>query len=101
MKNKDIHFGLDNSETRDFLATNVKLYDGESVVATLKKRIAELEQRLKDAEKGMAAYRLLDVMGWEEFDVSDMIEDYSPEVYFSFVGTKEEFDEVFTQEGGV
>ncbi len=94
MKNADKHNGLDKAEIRDFLAKQIGCgYEGE--VEYIKSRIADLQSELEIAKRSQAARDLISLNGWENFDVSDDIEDYKPDEYFQFVGTQEERDKVF------
>ena len=94
MKNADKHNGLDKAEIRDFLANLLGYgYDGE--VDNIKKRISDLQAELEIAKRSQAARDLIALNGWENFDVSDDVEDYKSGEYFQFVGTQEERDQVF------
>lgn len=94
MKNIDKHAALPSSNIRDFLAKQLGYgYEGE--VENIKSRIAGLQKELEIAKRSQAARDLIKSNGWEQFDVSDDIEDYKSSEYFSFVGTQEELDLVF------
>ena len=91
MKCNDIHKGLPDSELRDFLSRNMRHgFSGEA--EHLRTEIKALQKRLKKAENYSAACRLAESQGWVEYDISDEVEDYSSEGYFSFLGTQEERD---------
>jgi hypothetical protein len=91
MKNIHIHETLDDKEIRDFLAKSAgSSYIGEA--DRLKERIAELIRQLKIAEKEEVVMKLIEGKGWECFDISDQITDYTSASYFPFVGTKEELE---------
>ena len=94
MKNAEKHNGLDKTEIRDFLAKQVGYgYEGE--VDNIKKRISDLQAELEMAKRSQAARDLIVLNGWENFDVSDDVEDYKSGEYFPFIGTQEERDQTF------
>ena len=98
MKNKDIHKGLDKAEIRDFISEELKSVDyGAGCAEAIKKKITELECELEKARRAEAIHALIKHMGWDWFDISDEIEDYSRVTYRSFVGTKKERDMVFNR----
>ena len=93
MKNKNIHNGLDNKNVRDFLSKRTWYgFDGE--VEAIEKQINDLQEKLKKAKESQATRDLIRLNGWDEFDVSDEIEDYQRGEYFNFVGTKEEYKQL-------
>ena len=94
MKNINKHAGLPDSNIRDFLAKQLG-HGYEGCVEDLKERIAELQKQLEIAKSSQAALDLLKPNGWYWFDVSDDIEDYKYSEYFPFLGTQEEYDQVF------
>ena len=90
MKNEDKHCGLNDAHIRDFLAQQLRYgYRGE--VIAINKHIAKLKENLKVAKRSEAAAQLIEDKGWERFDVSEEIQDYSPKTYFAFIGTNEEY----------
>ena len=91
MKCKDIHNGLEMAEVRDFLAKSARsgLFGG---VEHIKAKISELNKELEMAVNANAAMDLMDANGWREFDVSDEVNDYHRDLYFSFVGTEDEYN---------
>jgi hypothetical protein len=94
MKSIDKHEALPSSNIRDFLEKQLGHgYEGE--VENLRLLIAGLQEELEIAKRSQAARELMKSRGWEEFDVSDEVEDYKTGEYFSFVGTQEERDLVF------
>ena len=92
MKNIDKHAALSSSDIRDFLAKQIgDGYEGE--VEHIKGRIVVLQKELEIAKRSQAVLDLMKGRGWEQFDVSNDIEDYKYDEYFPFVGTKEELVE--------
>ena len=94
MKNENKHDGLTDSNVRDFLGKQLGYgYEGE--VKIIQAKIAELQNELAIAKKSQAARDLIRINGWAEFDVSDDIENYHRDSYFSFIGTVDEKNLVF------
>lgn len=89
MKCENIHAGFDLKEIRDFLAKSADFVTDE-YIAALEFNLKQAEERLKEARLQKAAFDLVRQQGWEMFDVSDDVEDYSKEKYFNFVGTKKD-----------
>jgi len=89
MKCENIHAGFDKKEIRDFLAKSADFVT-DDYIAALEFNIKQAEEKLKEAKLQKAAFDLVLQQGWTMFDVSDDVEDYSPERYFYFVGTTEE-----------
>lgn len=94
MKNKNIHNGLEDNNVRDFLAKNLGFgYVGS--VKHLESQIQQLQKELEQAKKYEAILTLVNLNGWSEWDVSDQISDYKPGEYFPFLGTEDEYNNVF------
>ena len=94
MKNSEIHTGLSESATRDFLASFLGAKSGyyPGVVEALERRIRSLQDKLIKVKQAEAALDLCSQRGWEDFDISDYISDYTKVDYFPFIGTKEELE---------
>ncbi len=92
MKNVDIHNGLKDKEIRDFLSQSIpKISDFVGNEIHCREMIEKYQKGLVIAQKYSGALRLLEQMGWSEHDVSDDIDDFEPDTYFDFIGTKEEY----------
>lgn len=103
MKNKDIHNGFDDKLVRDTLGNILLEADREGLGHSsdyLKHQIAQLQEELKLSEQREAARILIEKLGWHEHDVSDEVEDYHYENYFSFIGTWEEYAELIKEMKG-
>jgi hypothetical protein len=94
MKNKDIHVLFEGKEIRDFLAKSLKVSECGSSPSFIEKEIKKLEEELKKAKQFEGAMELIKKQGWEEFDVSNEIEDYNSDTYFPFIGTEEEAKQI-------
>lgn len=97
MKNQHIHKGLDKSEIRDFLGK--RIFKGLSVHSPqyIKKQIKELQEELILAQQEEAIITITKLIGWNGFDISDEIEDYSTDTYMNFVGTEEEYQDLINK----
>ena len=93
-KNSEIHEGLDQSEVRNFLAHQL----AEAWGSQSAKNMKDLSERqIKNLEHKKAVLILIEKMGWEEFDVSEMTtKDMA--WWWSFIGTKEEYQNQFIAE---
>lgn len=109
MDNQNIHKGLDNQTLRDFLAMGlVKNFKEQHDIVipsiahvnaldySIKKLEAEIEAKQKllvCLREKSALLQIVEMNGWEEFDVSDWTHKYAQrEHYMSFIGTKEEHE---------
>lgn len=95
MKNLEKHEGLDSKELRELLAKGLEKTSYVSSIELLTIQLKKIEEDLKLA-KEREAYKVIMVkFGWKEIDVSDEIEDFRGDSYFSFVGTEEEKNVIF------
>jgi hypothetical protein len=116
MKSTEIHNGLPNKEIREFLSKSMsEIFDKE---CNNKKaeipydRESSLEWAIKDAEaqivmlkksieiihQKIALRSLITEKGWDEWDVSDYtVNDSGFKLWLSFIGTKEEYDELMVK----
>lgn len=113
MKNSKIHFGLENSDLRDFLSISmVKNYEQEfenkkpispyrpNVENAFEYAIKDCEndivyhnKRLQLLKEKQAIITLIKMQGWEEFDISDETEkDLEYTLRMNFIGTQSEYD---------
>ena len=93
MKCENIHSKFEDGDVRDFLSKNVGFgYEGE--VDYIQSLIYKLEAELEVAKKSQAVMSLIKGKGWRLFDISDEVENYSKERYFSFIGTDKERDDL-------
>lgn len=93
MKSDDIHVSLEGKEVRDFLGKQyrrVSMLGLGGSVEWLEKRIAELQEQLKNRKEYLAVTSLINSQGWEAFDVSEYVP-YN-DAYFNFIGTEEEYE---------
>jgi len=112
MKDIDIHKGLPEQITRDFLSQSmldaqVRQFNNKKVVIPHDEenpfnwsrldavaQIDYLEEYIKCMDTREAIWVLIKNKGWEEHDVSDYISNsYSPELRMSFIGTEGEYKE--------
>jgi len=106
MKNSEIHKGYIDRELRDYFSNQlVDLYfidlkqqkelSNENIwddsIMIIKTQIHNSKLELKRAENMKALHSLLEIQGWEEFDVSDYITKDSSS-YKSFIGTEKEYN---------
>jgi hypothetical protein len=113
MKNSKIHFGLENSDLRDFLSISmVKNYGQEFenkkpivpyrpnvenafeyAIKDCENEIVFQNKRLQLLKEKQAIITLIKMQGWEEFDVSDETEkDLEHTLRMNFIGTQSEYD---------
>lgn len=93
MKCTEIHSKFEDKRVRDLLSVN--LTNALLNVHTLQEQIRVLQQQLDKALDAEAAKKMMCKLGWQEFDVSDLVEDYNREEYLNFIGTQEEYDTLF------
>jgi len=97
MKNNDIHNDYDDKIIRDFLSqeyeSNYKNCDQIGNIEYLQNQIDKLTRQLVYAKKSQAALELIHSRGWEIFDCSDEIIDYTSSNWFPFVGTIDEWQQ--------
>lgn len=94
------HDGLPLAEIRDFLAREIKsgnqvalgLHADPNYREFLAKQLVQAQKDLEDYDKGTALGMLMRQLGFQEFDVSEVVP-YNSETYRSFFGTHEEFVE--------
>ena len=105
MKNSEIHAGLDQKEVRDFLShqlaecytrleiKEIKSFSGDPLdwaIESARNAKDLATAQLERAEQRKAIITLVKKMGWQEFDVSEMvIKDMA--WWWNFLGTEEEY----------
>jgi len=115
MKNSDIHEGLSQKHIRDFLAmsllksyqdetNNKKDYSAlagmdnsiEKAIAIAKADIKFLENYVENLENKKAIWKLIELNGWQEHDVSDETEKniVGYNLAMNFIGTEKEYIEL-------
>ena len=98
MLNHDIHNKLSDKNIRTLIAKGLAVHEYSSV-AHLEQQLAtvtkELHERIERAKMKQATTTIMQKYGWQEFDVSDLITDYKTDQYYPFVGTVNEYNEVF------
>lgn len=117
MKSSEIHKGLPQKETRDFLSLSmVKALDndannkkkvvehnqGDDVLewakANAREEIIFLEKYIKNINNKQAILILIKNNDWEEFDVSEYVSnDCGYNNHPCFIGTKEEYEILYDQ----
>lgn len=110
----DIHNSFDNKEVRDFLSKSiVNTYEKEFLnnnrsnipiddddawmrsIAKCKDNILFHQKLLEILEERGAVMRLMGNIGWNEFDVSDMVRNNTgKKLCMCFIGTQDEYDEL-------
>jgi len=98
MKNIDIHNNLPEHELRDFLAKQLELNECYYAVTRIERELKEWQERLEKARNKEAIQTLLKLKGWDDLDCSSDISDFQEQLYFPFIGTKEEYKELFGKE---
>ena len=94
MDNKNIHEDFSQKEIRDYLAKELKLYEGSAIsIKSLEKQIETLQERLRQAKNYESVLHLIEEKCWQDWDISEYIP-YDRETYFPFIGTKDEFNKL-------
>lgn len=111
MKNNNIHDHLPKAEVRDLISKGFvdcindeaqlmrrhDRYEGKPLDVQVKlaqQRYDEAKTKLELAKKRQALGIITEIMGWDEFDVSDeTIGEYDKHL-MSFIGTQEEYDQL-------
>lgn len=111
MKDTEIHVGLPNKEIRDFLSkqSSADFYKKatnkptDASMGYIDKRIFALREsisialaEIKYLENLKAIDAMLAMIGYEEWDVSDLVQK-SGDNCLSFIGTREEYDNLLKQ----
>lgn len=117
MKNSNIHEGLPQKEIRDFLSmsmlkawhnenNNKKDYSAlgglknsiEKAIAIAEADIKFLQKYVENLKTREAIFKLIELNGWQEHDVSDETEKdiIGYNQWMSFIGTEEEYIELIT-----
>jgi hypothetical protein len=116
MKSSEIHNGLPEKELRNYFAnalsetfdknmTNQKVeipYDKNHPfdwsIKNDEAEIARLKRNIEITYQKIALISLIKERGWEEHDISDYTtNDTNHKLWFSFIGTKEEYDELMVK----
>jgi len=98
MKQSEVHSNLPQPEIRDWLAKQLTSLDrraGSGSVAYLEKKLKEVQAELEAARILVGVKAFMEHKGWQHFDISDDISDYSPETFTGFVGTSKECKAIF------
>lgn len=111
MKDTDIHVGLPNREIRDFLSKHTSIDPPKiernkppvTMTSYIDQRIFGLYEDIKVAleeikqlEDIKAIDGMLEMLGYEEWDVSDFVQK-SGDNWLSFIGAREEYDNLLKQ----
>jgi hypothetical protein len=115
MKNSEIHNGLEKKEIRDFLGIQLlRLYEEEvmnkkptfpynrNAVDPFEWSIKDTEAQIETLKKSLdvlkgkqAIVKLIAMNGWNEYDISDIIERDMPySLKMNFIGTEKEHSEL-------
>lgn len=113
MKNSEIHKGLPQSELRDYIATQLvkiqeqefaskkedipydKDYPLECLIKDCEAEIAYQNKKIEFLKQKQAILEILKMTCFEEFDISDETEkDLHYSLWLSFIGTKEEYNQL-------
>lgn len=95
MKQSEVHQNLSDENLREWLAqewsraTTEGGY-GEDHLRHYEQKIEELKRKIEACKRFAAVETVLKMKGWEWFDVSDDVSDYSEQTFYGFVGTEEE-----------
>ena len=113
MKNSEIHFGLENSDLRDFLSIsiiknyqqsidNIKPYNegldvNEWAIKNCENEIIYYTQKLKLLKERQSITTLIKMQGWKDFDVSDeTVKDLKYNLAMNFIGTELEYNNLMS-----
>ena len=113
MKNSEVHNGLDKREIRDFLAislaknfeaevkkdeTSIPYNQNDSMgwsIRNAEKDLVKAQEKLRILKERSAILQMIELNGWEEFDISDETEkDLQYALYLSFIGTEKEYNKL-------
>lgn len=94
MKQDEIHERTNNKEIRDYCgkqlnALAVKGHYGD--VDYFERALKDVLEQLKGAKQYNALLQIIEMNGWERFDVSENLENYKSSNYFEFIGTEKEY----------
>ena len=97
----NIYRGLNNSEVRQYLMNSLTKieYDamfGKEHRKRIEKTIEELKNQLEENNSYLAVLEIMKMNSWEEFDISDEIGLMDGDRYCSFIGTKEEYENLLS-----
>jgi len=101
MRNEEIHKGLNNQDIRDFLAKTYSECCHKGAFGApelIEKKIRELQDHLELLKIKKATEKLIEINGWETYDLDEEKVPYNSETYFCFVGTKKEYENIFGKE---
>lgn len=99
MKNLEKHEGLESKELRELLAKGLEKTSYVSSIELLTIQLKKIKEDLKLAKEREAYKIIMAKFGWKDIDVSDDIEDFTGDSYYSFVGTEEEKNIIFNKKG--
>ena len=93
----DIYKGLNKKEIRQFLMNSLTKisYDamfGKEYRKNIEETIEKLKNQLEQNNSYLAILEMIKMNAWEEFDISDEIGLMNGDRYCSFIGTKEEYE---------
>ena len=96
-KEMNIYKDLDKKEVRQYLMNSLTKisYDtmfGKEHRKRIEKTIEELKNQLEENNSYLAVLEIMKMNSWEEFDISDEIGLMNGDRYCSFIGTKEEYE---------
>lgn len=104
---EEAHGMLPDGNIRQFLSVSMSddsswdKVNQQSYVERYKAQLVELQAKVKAAEADLAILTLVELKGWELFDVSDHVPPISglANEYLPFIGTQEEHDRLFKGNG--
>ena len=114
MKNSKIHNGLEKSELRDFLSLSIvknwdatcknskerpEISNNESItewaIKDCENELKYLSKKLELLKEKQAIITIIEMNGWQDFDVSDETEkDLKYSSWLNFIGTEDEYNEL-------
>ena len=68
----------------------------KNIEKTLKKQYEEIKKTLEENNSYLALMKMIRLNDWKEFDISDEIGLKNNDRYCSFIGTKEEYENLLT-----
>ena len=96
-KRINIYRGLNNSKVRQYSMNSLTKIPYDAMFEKehrkrIEKTIEELKNQLEENNSYLAVLEIMKMNSWEEFDISDEIGLMNSDRYCSFIGTKEEYE---------
>ena len=102
MENKNIYDDVNKKDMRKYLSSELHALQRRGIFGNLEyyeKQLKTATEQYAAAKKYSAIKEIIKDFKWDEYDVSDEIDDYNPESYFCFVGNEKEYDQLLKNMG--